>query len=166
MKIKGNSGYRFIKEFGGAIKRETVSATAQFLVDHKLAVGRILDYGCGFGFDADHFGWDKYDPYYFQKKPEGLFDTIISNHVANILTRSSRDKMLQAIQALLTPTGKAYVSVSRKIPKRGKLAIRKRIQNYVVLNLESVFCDGDLEIYRMVKGQEFADSTLEIESRL
>lgn len=166
MKIKGDNGYRFIKEFGGAINRQTISATAQFLADHKLLVGRVLDYGCGFGFDATHFGWDKYDPYYFQNKPSGLYDTIICNHVANILTRSSREKMLLAIQDLLTPAGKAYVSVSRKIPKRGKLAIRKRIQNYVVLNLESVFCDGDLEIYRMVKGQEFEDSTLEIEARL
>lgn len=166
MKIKGNSGYRFIKEFGGAIKRETISATAQFLAGQKLLIGRILDYGCGFGFDADHFGWDKYDPYYFQNKPDGLFDTIISNHVANILTRDSREKMLTAIQDLLTPTGNAYVSVSRKIPKRGKLAIRKRIQNYVVLDFESVFCDGDMEIYRMVKGQKFVDSTLEIETRL
>jgi hypothetical protein len=29
-----------------------------------LVRGRVLDCGCGHGFDADHFGWDAYDPFY------------------------------------------------------------------------------------------------------
>jgi hypothetical protein len=55
-KIKGKGGFRFIKELGGAVRRETVSKTARFLQDHRLLQGRVLDYGCGFGFDAGHFG--------------------------------------------------------------------------------------------------------------
>jgi hypothetical protein len=165
-KIKGKRGFRFIKELGGAIRRETISTTARFLAEHRLLRGRILDYGCGFGFDADHFGWEAFDPHYRQKPPDGLFDTIVCNHVANMLTRESRRQLVLSIQALLARHGKAYVSVSRKIPRTGKIALRKRIQNYVVLTLPSVFCDDDLEIYRLEVGSLFADRTAEIEDRL
>lgn len=165
-KIKGKRGFRFVKELGGAIKRETVSKTARFLDEHRLLRGRVLDYGCGFGFDADHFGWEAYDPQYRQKRPEGRFDTIVCNHVANMLTRASRQESFRAIQALLAPEGKAYVSVSRKIPKAGKVAVRKRIQNYVVLTLPSLFRDEELEIYQLEANSDFMDLTQEIEDRL
>ncbi len=165
-KIKGKCGFRFIKELGGAIRRETVSKTAHFLDEHRLLRGRVLDYGCGFGFDADHFGWEAYDPHYRQKQPEGLFNTIVCNHVANMLTRDSRQELFRAIQVLLASQGKAYVSVSRKIPTRGKIALRKRIQNYVVLALPSLFRDDELEIYRLEGSSDFEDLTQEIEDRL
>jgi Methyltransferase domain len=165
-KIKGKRGFRFIKELGGAVRRETVSRTARFLDEHRLLRGRVLDYGCGFGFDADHFGWEAYDPHYRQKLPDGLFDTVVCNHVANMLTRDSRQELFRALQALLAPQGKAYVSVSRKIPKAGKVALRKRIQNYVVLTLPSLSRDDELEIYRLEAGSDFEDRTQEIEDRL
>jgi 2-polyprenyl-3-methyl-5-hydroxy-6-metoxy-1,4-benzoquinol methylase len=165
-KIKGKHGFRFIKELGGAIRRLTVSRTARILEEQGLLRGRILDYGCGFGFDADHFGWEAFDPRYRQMLPEGQFDTIVCNHVANMLTRKSRQELFSTLQALLTPQGMAYVSVSRKIPKAGKIAMRKRIQNYVVLTLPSLFCDKELEIYRLEASSTFEDRTQEIEDRL
>ena len=165
-KIKSRRGFRFIKELGGAIRRETVSKTARFLDERRLLRGRVLDYGCGFGFDADHFGWEAFDPHYRQRLPAGRFDTIVCNHVANMLTRGSRRELFRAIQALLAPHGKAYVSVSRKIPRAGKIALRKRIQNYVVLTLPSVFRDDELEIYRLEAGGTFGDRTQDIEDRL
>ena len=165
-KIKGKRGFRFIKELGGAIRRETVSKTACFLDERRLLRGRVLDYGCGFGFDADHFGWEAYDPHYRQTLPEGLFDTVVCNHVANMLTRESRQGLFRAILALLAPEGKAYVSVSREIPRAGKIALRKRIQNYVVLTLTSLFRDDELEIYRLEAGSDFEDLTQKIEDRL
>src|SRR6516225_12312836 len=143
-KIKGKSGFRFVKELGGAIRRETVSKTARFLQEQHLLRGRVLDYGCGFGFDADHFGWGAYDPHYRQTLPDGLFDTVVCNHVANMLTRASRQELFRALQALLAPQGKAYASVSRGVPRAGKVALRKRIQNYVALTLPSLFCDDEL----------------------
>jgi 2-polyprenyl-3-methyl-5-hydroxy-6-metoxy-1,4-benzoquinol methylase len=165
-KIKGNRGFRFIKELGGAVRRATVSKTARVLAERRLLRGRVLDYGCGFGFDADHFGWEAYDPHYRQQPPQGLFDTVVCNHVANMLTRDSRRQLFRSLQALLAPDGKAYVSVSRKIPKAGKIALRKRIQNYVVLTLPSLFRDAELEIYRLEAGSVFEDRTDEIEDRL
>ena len=165
-KIKGIRGFRFIKELGGAIRRETVSKTARFLEQHQLLRGRVLDYGCGFGFDADHFGWEAYDPHYRQKLPVGLFDTVVCNHVVNMLTRESRRELFGAIQSLLAFEGKVYVSVSRKIPRTGKIAMRRRVQNYVVLTLPSLFRDDELEIYRLGVGSDFKDLTQEIEDRL
>jgi hypothetical protein len=83
-----------------------------------------------------------------------------------MLTRDSRKELYRALQALLAPQGKAYVSVSRKIPKAGKIALRKRIQNYVVLTLPSLFGDDEVEIYRLEAGSGFEDLTQEIEGRL
>jgi SAM-dependent methyltransferase len=165
-KIKGKHGFRFIKELGGAIRRQTLSKTARFVVEGGLVRGRVLDYGCGFGFDADHFGWEAYDPHYRQKLPQGLFDTVVCNHVANMLTRASRQELFRSLQALLAPRGKAYLSVSRKIPTTGKAAMRKRIQNYVLLSLPSLYRDDELEIYRLEAGSAFEDRTEEIEDRL
>ena len=45
---------------GTAVRRTKPSRAAAYLAEHDLARGRVLDYGCGFGFDADHFGWDGY----------------------------------------------------------------------------------------------------------
>jgi hypothetical protein len=44
--------------------------------------------------------------------------------------------------------------------------MRKRIQNYVVLTLPSVYRDGDLEIYRLERGSAFEDLTRDVEDRL
>lgn len=166
MKIKTSNGYRFVKELGGAIKRTAASKTAKFLDERNLLQGRILDYGCGFGFDADHYGWEGYDPHYRPKKPVGLFDTIICNGVANMLTRKSRQILFQDLADLLTENGKAYIAVSRNIPKVGKAALRKRIQNYVVLTLPSIYHDDDVEIYQLRKVSEFQDLTTEVERRM
>jgi hypothetical protein len=165
-KIKTKKGFRFIKELGGAVRRDAISKTATVLVERKLVRGRALDYGCGFGFDADHFGWESFDPYYRQKTPEGLFDTIICNHVAHMLTRDSRQELFVAIDNLLTPTGLAYISVTRCIPTIGKAGLRKRIQNYVTLSLPSVFRDDQMEVYRMAKNAVIDDTTTEFEDRM
>jgi hypothetical protein len=90
----------------------------------------------------------------------------VCNHVANMLTRSSRRQLFATLQGLLAPRGKAYVSTSRKIPVAGKIAMRKRLQNYVVLTLPSIYRDGELEIYKLEAGDSFEDRTQEIEDRL
>lgn len=165
-KLKSDRGYRFIKELGGAIRRSTISFGADWLVNQNLVNGRVLDYGCGFGFDADQFGWERFDPYYHQTKLEGDYDTIICNHVLNMLTRASRERAMQNIRSLLTDAGVAWLIVPRNIPQTGKAALRKRIQNYVVLTLHSVYADEKREIYRMTNTSEFEDTTNEIERRL
>ncbi len=164
-KIKGKRGFRFIKELGGAVRRETVSKTARFLDERRLLRGRVLDYGCGFGFDADHFGWDSYDPYYRSSEPEGPYDTVVCNLVLNVLSQRHRARALAAIRDLLSVDGRAYLAVPRNVPVEGKLGIHHSLQNYVRLTLPSVFADDRLEIYEFGKHSQFEDLTRDHLSR-
>ncbi len=161
----GRGGYVFFKERGGAVGREALSTTARILRESGLIRGRVLDYGCGLGDDARLQGWDAYDPHYRPEKPTGLYDTIVVNHVANMLTRKSRGKLFEAVNTLLAPEGSAYISVSRNIPTSGKPGPRRRIQNYVVLTLPSVFIDAKEEIYCLEKDATYEDHTQEFEQR-
>ena len=165
-KLKSKRGFRYVRELGGAIRRATVSFGADWLIQNDLVQGRVLDYGCGYGLDADRFGWNAFDPYYRQQEPTGKFDTIICNHVLNMLTRDSRHRATKRIQGLLTEVGVAWLIVPRNIPHTGKVAMRKRIQNYVRLELPSVYSDGKREIYRMDRVARLVDVTEEIENRL
>ncbi|QDU73635.1 hypothetical protein Pan97_06260 [Bremerella volcania] len=165
-KLKCSRGYRYIKELGGAIRRQSISFAATWLVESDLIRGRVLDYGCGFGFDADYFGWDAFDPYYRPTPPQGGYDTIVCNHVLNMLTRSSRNQVLSAIEQQLDSDGTAWLIVPRNIPPRGKIGLRKRIQNYVTLDLPSVLVNEKLEIYQFDQKALIVDQTDEIEHRI
>ena len=160
---RGRAGYVFFKERGGAPERKALSNTARVLIDRELIRGRVLDYGCGLGYDADQQGWEAFDPYYRPSKPTGLYDTIVVNHVANILTRASRAELLKTVNGLLATDGTAYISVARNIPMSGKPGPRRRIQNYVVLTLPSIFADDEEEIYRLTRDGVFEDRTREFE---
>ncbi len=167
VKIKGGKGgYVFFKELGGAPDRKALSKTATVLLEQNLVRGRVLDYGCGHGHDADEEAWEAYDPYYRPTKPNGVYDTIIVNHVANILTKQSRADLFSQVNALLTEGGTAYISVARNIPQSGKHGPRRRLQNYVILTLPCIFEDGEEAIYSMAKNSEYEDRTREFEEHL
>jgi hypothetical protein len=51
------------RALGTAVKRTKPSLSAQIVVDRDLAHGRVLDCGCGYGFEASHYSWEAYDPY-------------------------------------------------------------------------------------------------------
>jgi SAM-dependent methyltransferase len=129
------------------------------LVDRGLARGRVIDYGCGYGFDADHFGWEAYDPYYRPQVPDGLFDTVMCVGVISAVSRNNRGKIISAIRDLLVPEGTAYFGVPRRLPTGGKMGIGHSLQNYVVLTLPSVHANAALEIYAMGKRTQFEDRT-------
>jgi hypothetical protein len=152
-----------VKERGGAMGRESLSTTARVLIEGELIQGRVLGYGCGLGSDADAQGWDAYDPHYRPAQLTRLYDTVIVNHVANMLTRKSRTQLFETVNALLAEGGSAYISVARNIPVSGKPGPRRRIQNYVVLTLPSVFTDAKEEIYCLAKDAVFEDRTQELE---
>ena len=147
------------RAWGGAIKRTKPSAAASLIAG--AVSGRVLDYGCGHGFDADHYKWESYDPYYRPAKLEGPFDTIICTNVLNALSRNNRHKVIKKIQELLTDDGIAFLTVPRNIPKTGKLGIHHSLQNYVVFTLPSFHCDDKLEIYQLTKASVFKDKTRE-----
>jgi len=147
------------RAWGGAIKRTKPSAAASLIAG--ATRGRVLDYGCGHGFDADHHGWESFDPFYRPNKIEGPFDTIVCINVLNALSRNNRHKVIGKIRDLLTDDGTAFLAVPRNIPKTGKLGIHHSLQNYVVLTLPSFHCDEKLEIYQLTKESSFKDKTKE-----
>ena len=147
------------RAWGGAIKRTTPSRAAAFL--NKQVRGRVLDYGCGWGFDADHFKWESFDPYYRPQKPAGKFDSIVCISVINALSHNNRTKVIEKIRDLLTDGGHAYFAVPRDLPVTGKLGIHHSLQNYVVLELPSIYSDASLEIYAFSKRSDYQDRTQE-----
>ena len=73
-----------------AIKRTDLSVPTRHLLQNNLLKGKILDYGCGFGYDTDElknrsFDIQGYDYYYRPDYPDSKFDTIICNYVLNVL---------------------------------------------------------------------------------
>lgn len=153
------------RALGGAVKRKIPSRAASILVERRLIVGRTLDYGCGYGMDADTFGWDAFDPYYRPAPPVGPYQTIVCTLVLNALSHNNRAKVLANIQALLAEDGRAYLGVARDLPLGGKLGMHHSLQNYVVLTLPSVHADERLEIYALGKDSSYIDKTRDYMSR-
>ena len=107
-----------------AIKRSRVSAPARYLLKHDLLKGRILDFGCGLGFDTDELrrqGHDitGYDCYYRPEYPDGKFDTIMCIYVLNVLEPYAQAEVMMDIDHLLAPQGTAYFCCSSRLDKRG-----------------------------------------------
>lgn len=109
-----------------------------------------LDYGCGKGFDADHFGMTKYDPYFFPDKPTGLFDMITCNYVLNVIPdQAERVQVLRDIQSLLADEiSAAYIAVRRDLKHDTKT------QFLVELNLPTIYKDSSTVIYMLFKGDK------------
>ena len=149
------------RNIGGATHRSQPSLGAKTLVDRGLIVGKTLDFGCGFGFDAQWYGWDSYDPYYQPKEPQAQYDTIVCINVLNAISRVWREYAIRHMQKLLKDEGCAYISVARNIPKEGKVCDFKRFQYHVVLTLPSVYQSHRLEIYALGKTAQWEDLTRE-----
>ena len=148
---------------GGALKRKNPSKAATIFNKLNLLNGDILDYGCGYGFDADFFGWDKFDPYYFDNYPNNVYDNIVCINVINVVSSKIRLAIINNIKELLKPNGIAYLVAPRNIPVEGKYSnFERRPQNYVILSLKSIYKDKNLEIYQLNKNDTFIDSTYNI----
>lgn len=106
-----------------------------------------LDYGCGKGFDADHFGMAKYDPYFFPDKPARVFDTITCNYVLNVIPdQAERVQVLKDIQSLLADNNSlAFISVRRDLKHD------TNTQFLVELNLPTLYKDSATVIYLLTK---------------
>jgi len=96
-----------------ALSRGKISTPTRWLKENNLLKGRVLDYGCGRGKDAKVLGFDKYDLFWWPKRPTGKYDTIICNYVLNVVTEDVEKEILKDVKSLLKPDGKAYFSVRR-----------------------------------------------------
>lgn len=136
----------------GASKRKFPSKPATFIHQMGLDKGRVLDYGSGYGLDAETFSWESFDPYYNDIKLNGLFDTIICINVISAVSAVNETIIINSIIDLLKPNGKAYLSVPRNLPKEGKLSgYNRRPQRWVTLNYPSIEQNSKFEIYLLEK---------------
>lgn len=134
-----------------AISRSKVSKPVEYLIQKNLLQGDILDYGCGYGYDALALGADFYDKYYYPEKPVRQYDTIICNYVLNVVSEDEELEILRDIQRLLKPNGRAYISVRRDKFTEGATG-RQTYQRYSVPNLESVVLkSGSFQMYILCK---------------
>lgn len=140
-----------------AIKRTDISVPTKYLLKYGFLKGRILDYGCGFGFDTDELkrqGYDitGYDYYYRPDYPEGKFDTIICIYVLNVLEPYAQAEVMMNVTNLLKPQGTAFFAIRRDLKEEGfRLhAIHKQYtyQCNVRLPFQSLFCNGSYELYQ------------------
>lgn len=146
----------------GAAIRKYPSKAAVFVVKAGLAQGKVLDFGCGHGMDADTYNWDGYDPKYRPRNvAQSSYDTILCTNVLNVLDRDNRLQALNHIQSLLSPEGVAYIVVPRNIPVTGKRRPNGTRQYYVVLDLPIIHETKTSVIYTLSKMQQKRDRTLE-----
>ena len=121
-----------------AIKRKSLSLPCKYLVEenHFFTKGRVLDYGCGRGFDADSLGADKYDPHYFPTRPTGKYNLIYCNYVLNVIADpAERLKVIEDIRSFLAPNSVAYISVRNDRQKLNGNTKSGTWQGYVELDL-------------------------------
>lgn len=133
-----------------ATKRGRLSKPTKRLQADHLLEGRILDYGCGRGDDADELGCERYDPHFSPVMPTGWFDVIICNYVLNVIeTEATRLQVVRDIQAKLEDDGYAYISVrSNKKDLKGLTSIGTW-QGLVTLPLPIVYKDADSTTYEL-----------------
>lgn len=140
-----------------AIRRTDLSVPVRYLLQHNLLKGRILDFGCGYGYDTDELerqGYDitGYDYYYRPKYPEGKFDTIFCMYVLNVLEPYAQAEVLMNVSNLLSPTGSAYFAVRRDLKEEGfRLHAIHRQYTYqcnVCLPFPSLECNASYELYQ------------------
>lgn len=140
-----------------AIKRTDFSVPVRYLLQHDLLKGRILDFGCGFGYDTDELkrrGYDiiGYDYYYRTEYPKGKFDTIFCIYVLNVLEPYAQAEVMMNVSNLLSPKGTAYFAVRRDINEEGfRLHAIYREYTYqcnVRLPFLSLECNSSYELYQ------------------
>lgn len=139
-----------------AKERDKLSYPARLVNDQNLLIGKVLDFGCGYGNDVKVFsekGIDitGYDKHYFPEFPTEKFDTIICFYVLNVLRPQEQAKVLMELSQLIKPGGKVYIAVRRDLKYEGfrmhKLHQKKTYQCNVILNYRTFFKNQNCEIY-------------------
>jgi len=139
-----------------AKERDTLSFPAKYLLNQGLIVGETLDFGCGFGKDAEllakkGISIDVYDKHYFPKYPTKKYDSILCFYVLNVVLPEEQATILMEISRLLKPSGRAFFAVRRDIKFEGfrthKIHQKPTYQCNVRLPYHSIFTNESCEIY-------------------
>lgn len=117
---------------------------------------KVLDYGCGRGFDADTLGFSKYDPYwgFFADDENQInYEAITCIYVLNVVTKEVQQEILRQVKALLIPGGSAYFAVRRDL--KGDVQIKDHVQRIVKLpTLRLIHEDSKFAIYKMIRNAQ------------
>jgi len=150
-----------------AKERETISFPARILLDKKLYIGEVLDFGCGFGKDVELLNEKGtnivgYDRHYFPEYPTKKFDTIICFYVLNVLLPEEQASVLMEVSRLLKPNGKAYFAVRRDLQHEGfrmhKVHQKPTFQCNVKLGYKTIFKNENCEIYEYRLYNQFVNT--------
>ena len=131
-----------------AISRNSASVPARILYEKKLLKGRCLDFGCGYGKDAETFGMEKFDKAFHNEMPKGTFDTITCTYVLNTVMFEESAKILLTIRSKLKKGGCAYITVRNDVPlfvKRKNGTVQRRVK----LKLPSLIENKSFTIYKL-----------------
>jgi len=137
-----------------AITRKSISAPVRWMLNHGPLNGqqRVLDYGCGRGFDAEKLNMDVYDPNWAPDMPKGLYEYIVCTYVLNIIkNKKDRLECMKSIQNKLRINGVAYITVRRDIKENTKT------QEVVKFDLETLYKNYNFEIYMLRKDDKIKE---------
>lgn len=138
-----------------AISRKAPSAPMKWLNANGLLKGKMLDYGCGRGYDADTFGMAKYDPFWFKCDDFGAeeFDTITCNYVLNVI-EDARERVyaVQRMQRWLKPNGNLFISVRADKKNLNGYTKRGTWQGYIVLAHTLLHSCAAFDLYALSAG--------------
>lgn len=139
-----------------AIKRDKPSYPLRILLQQGKIKGEVLDFGCGFGTDAEElkekgFDVERFDPNFFPDNPTRKFDTIICFYVLNVLLPEEQNKVMMQVSSLLKENGKAFFAVRRDLRYEGyRMHVKHKKKTYqclVHMDQKSVFRNKNSEIY-------------------
>jgi 2-polyprenyl-3-methyl-5-hydroxy-6-metoxy-1,4-benzoquinol methylase len=137
-----------------AIARKTASKPMQYLSAHGFLKGKMLDFGCGRGVDADTFGMAKYDPYFFKCDDfaPDEFDTITCMYVLNVIPdEKERDAAIERILRWLRPDGWAYIAVRADKKELNGWTSRGTWQGYIELPYRILHRTKEYDLYQLTK---------------
>jgi len=126
-----NKGYKT------AMSRKAPSVVAKYVMKKYNPRSRLLDYGCGKGFDLSCYvkhGFDAsgYDPHFLPIRPDGVFDVITCSYVLNVLEPTARDSVLSDIFRLLRPGGKALFTLRGDVEASRSPSWVPKLDGYVL----------------------------------
>jgi len=133
-----------------AIARKATSKPMRYLSASGKLLGRVLDFGCGRGYDADAIGCERFDPHYFPSMPDGVFNTIMCNYVFNVIpSLTERDELIGRFRAYLAPGGIAFISVRNDRSNLNGWTNRGTWQGFIELDLPIEKSNRNFVMYRL-----------------